>query len=188
MERYVFIKVNALRLSDAYKHHQNKSSLVQIMAWHLFGVEPLSEPMLVIINGTLGNIFLLKFESNTQIFIEENEFEHIVFKMAAFLFQPQCVNSAVESYHSLGNCDPILHILRQWQRYVIVCTQYTHHSSPAKGELWDVYCEYWRKTNHVLFNSWLYKFSIVARSLMLCHTYPIALLTYSPHQNITDLT
>ena len=33
----------------------NLPSLVQIMAWHLAGTKPLSEPMLNIVNWTLGN-------------------------------------------------------------------------------------------------------------------------------------
>ena len=37
---------NSLRLSDAYMHQYNIPPLLQIMAWHLFGAKPLSEPML----------------------------------------------------------------------------------------------------------------------------------------------
>ena len=39
--------VNSLRPSDAYMHPQTTSSLVQIMACHLFGAKPLSELMMV---------------------------------------------------------------------------------------------------------------------------------------------
>ena len=40
--------INSLRLSDTYMYmrHQPRPSLVQIMACHLFGAKPLSEPML----------------------------------------------------------------------------------------------------------------------------------------------
>ena len=38
--------VNSLRQSYAYMRHQPSLSLVQIMACHLFGTKPLSEPML----------------------------------------------------------------------------------------------------------------------------------------------
>ena len=41
------VKVNSLRPSDGYMHHQwTRPSLVPIMACGLFGVKPLSEPML----------------------------------------------------------------------------------------------------------------------------------------------
>ena len=36
-----------------------RSSLVQIMACHLFGAYQLSEPMLLILNGTIGSKYLL---------------------------------------------------------------------------------------------------------------------------------
>ena len=38
--------INSLRSSDAYMRHWTGPSLVQIMACHLFGAKPLSEPML----------------------------------------------------------------------------------------------------------------------------------------------
>ena len=38
--------VNSLRPSDAYMRHQPRPSLVQMMACHLIGAKPLSEPML----------------------------------------------------------------------------------------------------------------------------------------------
>ena len=37
---------NSLRQSDAYMHQYNIPTLLQIMACHLFGAKPLSEPML----------------------------------------------------------------------------------------------------------------------------------------------
>ena len=40
------VVTNSLRLSDAYKSQQYKSSLVQVMACCLFGSKPWSEPML----------------------------------------------------------------------------------------------------------------------------------------------
>ena len=42
-----FFPINSLRQSDVYMHHQPRPSLVQIMACHLAGAKPLSEPMLV---------------------------------------------------------------------------------------------------------------------------------------------
>ena len=40
-----FLVFNSLRPGDAYMHQCTRPSLVQIMACHLFGVNPLSEPM-----------------------------------------------------------------------------------------------------------------------------------------------
>ena len=40
------ISFNSLRLSDAYMHHYNIPTFVQITACRLFGAKPLSEPML----------------------------------------------------------------------------------------------------------------------------------------------
>ena len=38
--------------NDAFKHQRTGSSLVQVMAWYLFGAKPLPEPMLIY--GKLG--------------------------------------------------------------------------------------------------------------------------------------
>ena len=45
-----------------------------------------------IINWTLGNKFQWNCHQNTTIFIQENAFEYVVWKMAVILSQPQCVN------------------------------------------------------------------------------------------------
>ena len=43
---YSCININSLRPSDAYLHQETKTSLVQVMAWRLFGAKPLIEPMM----------------------------------------------------------------------------------------------------------------------------------------------
>ena len=42
--------VNLLRLSDAYMCHQPRPSLVQVMAWCLFGAKSLSEPIALLLS------------------------------------------------------------------------------------------------------------------------------------------
>ena len=66
---------------------------VQIMACSLVGAKPLSEPMLkYIVNWTLRIKLLLNMYRNSYIFIHENQFENVVWNLAAILFRPQCVN------------------------------------------------------------------------------------------------
>ena len=43
--------------------------------------------------GTHGNKVQSNWNQNTNIFIEENEFENVVCKVQAILFWPQCVTS-----------------------------------------------------------------------------------------------
>ena len=63
------LRLNSLRPSDAYMRHWTGQSLVQIMACRLFG-----------------------FNRNSNIFIQENVFESVVWEMASILSRPQCVN------------------------------------------------------------------------------------------------
>ena len=58
------LTVNSLRVSDAYMRRQTMPSLVQIMACCLVVAKPLSEPMLDIVNYTLGNKLLWNFNRN----------------------------------------------------------------------------------------------------------------------------
>ena len=46
----------------------------------------------IIVNWTLRNKFQWNFNQNSYIFIQENAFEKVVWKMAAILSRPQCVN------------------------------------------------------------------------------------------------
>ena len=61
------------------------SSLVQIMACHLFSAKPLSKPMLVYVNWTRRSKHHWNFNQNAKLFIHENTSENIVCKMAAIL-------------------------------------------------------------------------------------------------------
>ena len=62
------------------------------MACRLIGAKPLSEPMMVIFYWNIGNKFQWNFNLNSNIFIQENAFDNVVWKMVAILSRPQCVN------------------------------------------------------------------------------------------------
>ena len=57
-----------------------------------------------IVNWTLGNKIQWNLNRNSYIFIQENTFENVVWKMAAILSLPQCVNEMAQ-VHSLQWCD-----------------------------------------------------------------------------------
>ena len=80
------MSVNSLSPSAAYMRQWIGSALVQIMACRLFGVKPLSKPMLTYCQldrkGTYFKEILFK---NSNISIQENAFEHVVCEMAATL-------------------------------------------------------------------------------------------------------
>ena len=61
------------------------------MACRLDGAKPLSEPTMDIVNWTLGNKLNWNLNRNVYVFIQENAFENVVWKMAAILSRPQCV-------------------------------------------------------------------------------------------------
>ena len=62
------------------------------MACRLLGAKPLSEPMMSYCLVDPWVLFHLNSNRNKTIFIEENEFENVVCKMATILSGPQCVN------------------------------------------------------------------------------------------------
>ena len=66
--------------------------LVQIMACCLDDTKSLSEPMLEYCWLDPQEQTSMKFYRNWYIFIQENPFWNIVWKMAAILCRPQCVN------------------------------------------------------------------------------------------------
>ena len=47
-----------------------------------------------IVDWTLGNKLQWNLNPNSDIFIQENATENVVWKMAAILFQPQCINTS----------------------------------------------------------------------------------------------
>ena len=65
------------------------------MACRLVGAKPLSEPMMDIVYWTLRNKLQWNLNRNSNIFIQENAFKNVVWKMAAILFRFHCVNSCL---------------------------------------------------------------------------------------------
>ena len=63
------------------------------MACCLASTKPLSEPMLEYCYLDPQEQTIVKFNRNSCFFIQENTFENVVWKMVAFLSQPQCDNS-----------------------------------------------------------------------------------------------
>ena len=64
------------------------SSLFQVMAWHLFGAEPLLEPMMTYLLNTEEQI-TMEFVLNTKHFCKEIVFENVVCKDSTILLRPQ---------------------------------------------------------------------------------------------------
>ena len=64
------------------------------MACRLVGAKPLFEPMLEYCQLGPCEQISVKFNRNLNIFIQENAFEYVVWKMAVVLSLPQCVNNA----------------------------------------------------------------------------------------------
>ena len=74
------------------------------------------------INWTLRNKFQWNFNRNSCIFIQENALENVVWKMAAILSRPQCVNSL---FRRKSKKTPKLAFAREIHRWPV--------NSPHKG-------------------------------------------------------
>ena len=103
--------VNTLRPSDAYmrqwsNHHWFRELLV---AWS--APNHYLNQCWDIVNWTLGNKLQWNLNRNLNVFIQENVFEIVVWKMAAILSRPQWVNSQ-RTLHSL---------LLQGKLWMVVC-------------------------------------------------------------------
>ena len=67
------------------------------MACRLDGAKPLSERMLEYCNLNPWEQTSVKYFRNLYTVIQENAFENVVWKMAAVLSRPQCVNDWISS-------------------------------------------------------------------------------------------
>ena len=78
--------INSSPPSVAYMNRWTRSALVQVMACCLFGAKPLPEPMLTYweLNQIQWNL-----NQNTKLFIHENAFENVIWKMVAISSRPQ---------------------------------------------------------------------------------------------------
>ena len=107
--------VNLLRLSDAYMRW--KSSHHWFRQWLVAWPAPTHylNQCCNIVNWTFWNKLQWNFNLNSYIFIRENPFENVVWKMGAILSQPQCVNTPIHlcytadwSHHPLNGSTPPL--------------------------------------------------------------------------------
>ena len=85
--------LNSSAPSAAYVRQRIGLALVQIMACRLFGAEPLSKSVLVIVDSTPNNKLIWNFWQNTKLFIHENTSESC--EIATILSRPQCVKKLV---------------------------------------------------------------------------------------------
>ena len=74
-------RLNISPLSAAYMRQSNGSTLVQMMANQYWNI----------VNWTIGNKLQWNINLDLYIFIQDNAFENVVWKMAAILSEPQCV-------------------------------------------------------------------------------------------------
>ena len=96
---------------SAPNHHLNQ-------CWCMFKTGPLKS-------------FHLNFNQMSTVFIQENEFEDVVCKVAAILYQPQCVNTQKLPLCHYISCMSILQACWHMHFYVLFICQYVdmHHCS-----------------------------------------------------------
>ena len=82
------------------------SSLVQVMACHLFGAKPLPERMLAYYQLDPWEQLKGNLNQNTKLFIDEDAFQNIFCKVAAILSGGMSKKNAWNSYQS---CEPTMH-------------------------------------------------------------------------------
>ena len=82
---------NSLRPSDAYMHQQTNHHWFKkwLAAW--LAPSHYQNQCWDIVNWNLRNKFQWNHKQNSNIFIQENAFENVVWKMTAMLSWPQCV-------------------------------------------------------------------------------------------------
>ena len=122
-----------------------------------------------IVNWTLGNKLQWNLNRISNIFIQENEFENVVWKMAAILSRPQCVK-LTSQYHTSWWTGYAMHIGRhviepvwllyssehkslniQWSITSFTCCHYFHVFTNAKAVTFVTkfieYCDYRKHLN-----------------------------------------
>ena len=90
--------ISSLRSSGAYMRRWTRSSLVQRMTCRLFGAKVLSETTLVCCYLDSWGHSSVNFNRNSNIFIQENLSENVVWKKSVILCRPQCVTINNDSH------------------------------------------------------------------------------------------
>ena len=83
--------VNPLRPGDTHMRLWTRPSLVQVMAWRLFGDKPLPEATLSYRNHR--NKFQRHSNQSWECFIKKNAFENVVCKMSSIPYLVYCFNT-----------------------------------------------------------------------------------------------
>ena len=102
--------INSLRPSDAFMRQQTNHHWFRLwlVAW------PAPSHYLNqcwnIVNWTIGNKPQWNLKRNSYIFIEENAFENVVWKMASILSRPQCAKTVGRRYIAVWAVYEILSI------------------------------------------------------------------------------
>ena len=116
-EHHVFssFPFNSFRPSDAYMHQQtNDHWFTQwLVAW--LAPSHYVNQCWFIVNWNLRNKLKWNSNRNSKVFIQENTFENVVWKMAAILSRPQCVNTVY------GVCVCIVHWIVCFSSSYCVC-------------------------------------------------------------------
>ena len=94
------------------------------MACHLAGAKPLSNQYWNIVNSNLRNKLPWNLERNSFIFIQENAFENVVWKMAAILSWPQWVKSVLH----METCFHVTSIQNWHSKSILNSNQFSQES------------------------------------------------------------
>ena len=91
-----------------------------------------------IVNWTLGNKNKWNINRNLYIFIQENAFENVFWKMAAILFRPQCVK-VLNAYTKCG--DTLLSPFRSFRCYTKNHARFLTHAFYTGEVVETIVCE-----------------------------------------------
>ena len=99
-------------------------SLFQIMACRLVGVKPLSEKNIYlkqcwnIVYWALRNKLQWNLNRNSYIFIHENTFENVIWKMMSILSQLHCVQQSIRHFEKKSSDISILSVNKKFFRWL----------------------------------------------------------------------
>ena len=68
----------------------------------------------IMINWTLRNKLQWHFNTNSNIFIKENPFQKVVWKITSILSRPQCINGNVWWHHNMKTISPLPTFDNRW--------------------------------------------------------------------------
>ena len=107
---------NTLRLNETIWRHRAWSSLIQLMACHLFGAKPLPEPIEAYCQWNSTTKGQWNINKNQQTSFKENVYKNAVCNMAAFCRRPK-VLMRIPFGHHVPNCSNLLIVIaaNKWE-------------------------------------------------------------------------